>query len=65
MLDLIMDSRVFDFGYVYDNWKGMSFYPERLLGEQKSRDFESYYAANSAAAIEHYNDVLEFYAGLE
>jgi hypothetical protein len=65
MLDMIMDSRVFDFGYVYDNWKGMSFYPERLLGTNKSKDFESYFASNSSSAIEHYNKVIEFFENMK
>ena len=25
VLDMVVDNRVFDFGYVYDGWKGMSF----------------------------------------
>lgn len=65
MLDLIMDSRVFDFGYAYDNWKGMSFFPQNLLGKNKSKDFESYYAANSTAAIDHYNKVIKYFEDLK
>ena len=65
MLDMIVDSRVFDFGYVYDAWKGVSFYFERIIGDQKSKNFESYYASNSAAAIKYYDEVLEYFENME
>ena len=65
MLDMIVDSRVFDFGYVYDAWKGVSFYFERIIGDQKSKNFESYYATNSAAAIAYYDDVIEYFENME
>ena len=65
MLDMIVDSRVFDFGYVYDAFKGMSFIFQRLIGDNKSKDFESYYAQNSSAAIEYYNDLLEYFEEME
>ena len=65
MLDMIVDSRVFDFGYVYDAFKGMSFYFQYLVGDNKSGDFESYYATNSTASIEYYNDLLEYFEEME
>ena len=65
MLDMIVDSRVFDFGYVYDAWKGVSFYPEYLLRTEKSKDFESYYAKKSKASVKHYDKILDFFANFE
>ena len=65
MLDMIVESRVFDFGYVYDAFKGMSFIFQRLIGDNKSSDFESYYAQNSSAAIDYYNDLIEYFEGME
>ena len=60
MLDMIVENRVFDFGYVYDAWKGLSFYFEILIGSGKD-NFQSYYASNSGSAIEHYNEVIDFF----
>ena len=65
MLDYIIEHRVFDFGYVYDNFKGFSFYFQNLIGSEASSDFESYYAANSAASIAQYQSVLDYYASLD
>ena len=65
MLDKIVASRVFDFGYVYDGFNGMAFYLEQVIGGKHSRDFESYYAANAPAAEVYYNKVFEFFENLE
>ncbi|MGN1127564.1 MAG: hypothetical protein ACI4T6_01265 [Candidatus Flemingiibacterium sp.] len=63
LLDMIVDSRVFDFGFVYDGWKGFGFYLQNIINGTKSDNFASYYAKNSQAAIEHYNDVIEALTG--
>ena len=65
ILDMIVNSRVFDFGYIYDAWKGMAFYTQYIIKDEKSKDFASYYAKKSAASIEHYNSVFEFFDNLE
>lgn len=63
MIDLCVASRVFDFGYVYDNWKGVSFLFQNLLGSAQHQDITSAYQQKEAAATKHYNDVLAlFYA---
>lgn len=59
MLDRITQSRVFDFGYIYDNWQGMSFCIENVMSQNGS--FESYYAANETRALKHYNDIIEIF----
>ena len=41
MLDAIVQSRVFDFGYVYGGW-GCVFWIQYMM-EQKSKDITSYY----------------------
>lgn len=61
MLDMIVENRIFDFGYVYDNWKGVSFIYQRLLRDEKSMDFASYYAKNSSAAEDYYDGVIEYF----
>lgn len=59
MLDMITQSRVFDFGYIYDNWQGMSFCIENVMSQ--NGNFESYYAANEQRALKHYNDIIEIF----
>ena len=44
MIDMIMDSRIFDFGYVYGGW-GPVFWIQYLL-ETPSKDIASYYEKN-------------------
>lgn len=60
MLDMIVDSRVFDFGYVYDNWKGVSFIFEGLI-KSNSSDFASTYATKGPAAETYYNELIEYF----
>ena len=58
-----MQSRVFDFGYVYDNWKGVSFIFQGLLGSSKHQDITSEYQKKEKAARKHYDEVIAlFYA---
>lgn len=61
MLDMIVENRIFDFGYVYDNWRGVSFFYQGLLGTQKSTDFTSYYASKGSSAESYYNTLLEYF----
>ena len=60
MMDLIVNARVFDFGYVYDAWKGSSFILQELVGSNKS-DFASYYAKKEKSVTKHYNQVIEYF----
>ena len=60
MMDLIVNARVFDFGYVYDGWSGASFILQDLVASNKS-DFESYYAKKEKAITKHYNKVIEYF----
>jgi hypothetical protein len=60
MMDLIVNARVFDFGYVYDAWKGASFILQDLVSTNKS-DFASYYAKKEKAITKHYDSVIEFF----
>ena len=61
MIELCVASRVFDFGYVFDNWKGCSFWIESLIGSQKSTDIASHYKKNETSVTKHYNDVIELF----
>ncbi len=64
MLDLIVDARVFDFGYVYDAWKGSSFFLEQLVGASNS-NFASFYAKKEKTVTKHYNKVIEYFENYE
>ena len=60
MIDLIMAGRVFDFGYIYDNEKGMGGILCQLIQNTKT-NFETYYAANEKKVQAHYRSVLEIF----
>ena len=62
MIDLILDGRVFDFGYLYDGWNGLAFYLQNLLGFGKqTKDFSSYYAKSEKAANKYYQKIFKTY----
>ena len=58
MLDMIVDSRVFDFGYAYGGWSGVAFMFQELVGTNKSKDFASFYASKGPAAEQYYDNVI-------
>jgi len=60
MLDIIVDGRVTDFGYIYDGWAGMSFCLEEMF-EKGNTNFESYYAANESKVRLHYENILRYF----
>jgi hypothetical protein len=60
MLDRIVESRVFDFGFVYDASKGASFLIQDLVNTNNS-NFESTYAKREKSITKHYNSVIEFF----
>jgi hypothetical protein len=64
IMDMILDGRVFDFGYFYDDWKGFAFMLQDLV-QQKSKDFASYYAKREAQAIAQFDKVMTAYMELE
>ncbi len=61
MIQLCVDTRVFDMGYVYDNWKGCSFWIETLIAAQKSKDIASHYQKNEKSATTYYEKVLAMF----
>ncbi len=48
MLDQIVDSRIFDFGYVYGGW-GCVFWIQYVIGDNHSKDISSYHQRNFKA----------------
>lgn len=61
MLDRIVDSRVFDFGFVYDNWKGATFIMQDLM-LKKSSDFASYWKGQERVVMKYYNTIIDYFA---
>ena len=57
IMDLIINGRTFDFGYIYDNWQGYSFTLERMMGDRNS-NFESYYNQKYTAARTQYKLIV-------
>ncbi len=64
MLDMIVNSRVFDFGYVYDAWKGCSFFLEQLV-QGNNNNFESFWAKKEKAVMKHYDKVIKIFEEYE
>lgn len=59
MMDVCVDARVFDLGYVYDNWNGVAFYFQELLRAETFQDITSYYKGKEKAATKYYEKVIE------
>ena len=60
MLDLLMESRMFDFGYIYDGWNGCSFVLEDLV-KNNNTNFESRYATDETKITTHFGKVIELF----
>lgn len=60
LLDLIVDSRVFDIGYVYDGWSGASFFFQKLV-YANNNNLASMWKTNEKAVTKHYNKVIDFF----
>lgn len=63
MMNIIYNSRVFDFAYVYDDWR-LSFSFSNLVNGKKD-NFTSFYEQNEKAELARLEEVLELYAELE
>ena len=65
MLDLIRDSRKFDFGYLYNfniTYCGYASFMENLMNPRNPRnDFVSYYEKREKEIDSYFTDVFEFY----
>lgn len=64
VLDMVLEGRTFDFGYVYDGWAGVGFLLQTLTSEN-SKDYASKYAALEKSAIKRYEKVINTLLGLE
>lgn len=59
MLDRIMESRVVDFQYVYDNFEGFAFDPQRII--QQEAEFSSYCASIEKSREFYYKRLTKFF----
>ena len=64
VLDMVLDARTFDFGYVYDGWQGVAFLLQNLTSAN-SRDYASTFARLEENAILRYEKVVDTLLGLE
>lgn len=64
MLQMILDGRVYTFGYMYDNWKGMQWTLTNMMNS-KSKDYASYYAKQEKGAEAQLKSVLESFEMIE
>ncbi len=62
-LDLLMESRVFDFGYIY-NTGSIAFTIQDLVSKNSNKS-ESTYASKMKAALKEYEKIVEAYLALE
>jgi len=58
MLDLIFDSIVYDFGYVFDSWHGCTWTLPRLM-VAGSTDLTSYWKSIENSVNEHYKEIYD------
>jgi len=64
MLDKLISSRVFDFGFIYDNWKGAGFIIQGILGAE-DHNFASYWASKESSVMAHYDSMIEYFENHE
>lgn len=57
ILDMILDGRTFDFGYIYDNWKGYAFYIQDLVAN-KNDGISSWFEKRKGSADNNLEKIL-------
>ncbi len=58
MLDIIFDSVVYDFGYIFDAWNGCTWILPRMI-TQKKTDVASYWKSIEKKVTKHYEDLYK------
>lgn len=56
MLGYIFDGILYDFGYIFDSWKGTTWTLPNLM-TQKKTDFASYFASKEKGVLKHYEEL--------
>ena len=62
-MDLCVNARVFDLGYVYDNWNGASFWFQDMLADASHPDMTSYYQKKAKVVEKYYGKVVKLFTG--
>jgi len=61
MIELIVNSRIYDMGYIYDNWKGAGFYMQDLV-KANNTNVASFMASRWKTAELYYDQVLDLFS---
>ena len=61
VLDIIINGRTFDFGYIYDGWQGFSFTLQKMIANGDN-NFESQYKKTLSGARYRYKSVYKSFA---
>ena len=64
MLDMIVESSAFDFGYIYDGWKGFAVMLYSQL-TSNNKNIESAYKRYERSSLKWYNSLLEVFENYE
>lgn len=64
MLEIIRDSRVIDFAYIFSNDKACTRALYQLLTKKQSKDYASYYKENESAANARIEELVSFYSSM-
>ncbi len=64
MLDLILNGRVYTFGYIYDDYMGMQWTIREML-QNKKEDYASYYTSKLGSAEKQLQKIIDSYETLE
>jgi len=60
MIDIIVNGRVFDIGYIYDNWFGAGFWMQNLVSAGNT-NVASYYESRWSSVEDYYDTVLDIF----
>ena len=60
MIDLVMQGRVVDMGFIYDGFVGAGYIPARLLQENNT-NIESYIKKNEKTMNKRYDMIIEYF----
>ncbi len=60
MIDTLLRSRYFDFGYIYDGWSGCSFFMQNLISANNP-NFSSMWESKEKTVMAHYQKIIDFH----
>ena len=60
VLDILIDGRIYDFGYIYDGWQGFGFMIGAMMNDGNS-NFESYYNKRYGNAKIHFKRIVKVF----